>query len=252
MAALDQHHATAITTSQTRTRGTSDAPHADVTATLGIAAAATAVLGFDTATPVESQTASEMRARGFSFCARYLSRTASATPPSGLGAALCEDEARWLLAAGLAIVPVQFGLSTLMPSASTGTDVGAAAACNAAVLGIPTGVTLWCDLEWKPDVRPDPESTIEYANAWHDAVVAVGYGAGLYVGPNVPLGGQQLGDLAFRSYWKSASAVPWPTPRGFQLVQGRSFTIDGLLVDPDIAAIDAEGDRLYWLAPNPS
>ncbi|MBX7078570.1 MAG: DUF1906 domain-containing protein [Nannocystaceae bacterium] len=216
---------------------------------IGIASVASAILGFDTATPLSPSQARSLRASGFGFCARYLKRTPSEQPPAS-GPALTLDEAHGVLGSGLALIPVQYGSSTLVPDASGGTAVGEAAAINAAALGIPVGVTIWCDLEWAPDVAADPSSTIAYANAWHDAVVAAGFRAGLYVGPNLPLGGVQLGELAFRSYWKSASGVPWPVPRGFQLLQGDAIAIAGTTVDPDVACDDAQGDRLVWWMPS--
>jgi hypothetical protein len=214
---------------------------------LGTARTASAILGFDTASTVSLAQAQALRACGFGFCARYLKRTPSEQPPS-TGPALTVAEAEDLLACGLAIIPVQYGSSTLVPSAAAGTAVGEAAAINAFALGIPTGVTIWCDLEWSQDVSPDPNATIAYANAWHDAVVDAGLRAGLYIGANVPLDGEALGELAFTSYWKSASRVAWPTPRGFQLVQGLTVELDGLSIDPDVSACDADGDRLVWLA----
>lgn len=217
---------------------------------LGIASPAQTVLGFDTVTTVSSSMATAMVAKGYGFCARYLKRSGSIDAPTS-GPALTIAEAKDLLAAGLAIVPVQFGLSSLLPSATAGSDVGEAAATNASALGIPRGVTLWCDLEWSPEVSPDPAATIRYANAWHDAVVDAGWRAGLYVGPNIPLDAVQLGDLAFTSYWKSASRVPTPTPRGYQMVQRSKLPVDGIELDTDIACMDAEGDRFTWLTTNP-
>lgn len=214
---------------------------------LGTASTASAILGFDTASTLSRAQAQALRACGFGFCARYLKRTASGRPPT-TGPALTVAEARDLLACGLAIIPVQYGSSTLLPSAAVGREVGEAAATNAFALGIPGGVTIWCDLEWSPEVAPDPHATIAYANAWHHAVVDAGLRAGLYIGPNVPLRGAQLGDLAFTSYWKSANRVAWPTPRGFQLVQGLEVEVHGVCIDPDVASCDAAGDSLVWLA----
>lgn len=213
----------------------------------GTARTASAILGFDTASTLSRAQAEALRACGFGFCARYLKRTASQEPPR-TGPALTVAEAHDLLAAGLAIIPVQYGSSTLVPTAAAGREVGEAAAINAFAVGIPAGVTIWCDLEWSPEVAPDPHATIAYANAWHDAVVDAGLRAGLYVGPNVPLRGPQLADLAFTSYWKSASRAAWPTPRGFQLVQGLGVEVDGVSIDPDVASCDATGESLVWLA----
>ena len=218
----------------------------------GTVARAPAGLGFDTSTVVTEATAHALREQGYRFCARYLHRSAQ-VDPTPQGGALSVSEAQTILAAGLGLIPVQYGDATLAPSAASGAQVGAAAASNAAGLGFPPGVTVWCDVEWKAEAAPkDSAGTIAYVNAWADAVAAAGYRAGLYVGPNIPLSSTELYRSlpGIRHYWKAASAVPWVETRGFQLVQSLSLTSAGLYLDADVACYDGLGDRFYLLMPS--
>ena len=131
---------------------------------------------------------------------------------------------------------------------------GANAAFNARALGAPSSVTLWCDVEWSSASAPtDPQPVLDYINAWAAQVVAGGYRAGLYVGPNVPVDGKSLYyDLPkITGYWKAASKTSWVAERGFQIIQGLSFTTaEGLDIDPDMAAYDGRGDRCTVIAPS--
>jgi len=137
-----------------------------------------------------------------------------------------------------------------VPSASKGTTVGQAAANNAALLGFPKGLTIWCDLEWKQAPAND-DDTIAYANAWAAAVQAGGYEPGLYVGMNMGLSSSQLYyKLSFAHYWKSASEVPWVETRGFQMVQGLHQTLNGISVDPDLVMLDNKRQVFQWLKPS--
>ena len=160
---------------------------------------------------------------------------------------LSKQELADLLAAGLAVIPVQLGDAKLVPSAAEGTNVGRAAAQNAATLGFPQGVTVWCDLEWADEPQGDDQAVVDYANAWAAPVVAAGYDAGLYVGPNVPLTGTQLYALPqFSHYWKAASKTPWVATRGFQIIQSLTLTTNGIAIDADVICFDAKGGRPTW------
>lgn len=140
-----------------------------------------------------------------------------------------------LPAAGLAVVPVQLGSNTL---------------------AIPTGVTLWCDIEWVPSAIPtNDDALIAYVEAWADAVIDGGYSAGLYVGPNTPLSGSQLYSISgIKHYWKSASRVPWVSTRGFQIMQSLYLTdnvsSNGITIDADVIAYDAKGELPVWVSPS--
>lgn len=211
---------------------------------------ASASLGFDTASLVTASIAAAFREQGWMWCARYLRRDVhvNEVPDTGGGAvSLSMQELSSLLAAGLAVVPVQFGDAKLVPSASKGTSIGTAAATNAQTLGFPAGVTVWCDLEWGANPPTDTQAVIDYVNAWAVPVAAAGYAPGLYVGPNVPLSGTQLYSLPkFAHYWKAASHTPWVANRGFQIIQGLTLTTNGISIDSDMICFDAKGDRPIW------
>ncbi|HLT37538.1 MAG TPA: glycoside hydrolase domain-containing protein [Enhygromyxa sp.] len=216
----------------------------------GTVSHAPAGLGFDTATVVTAEVADALYDQGYRFCARYLHRSKQ-VDEAPCGGALSIAEAQTLLAAGLGLIPVQYGDAKLVPSASLGTSVGEAAASNAAGLGFPAGVTVWCDVEFDSAHKPSSSAdTIAYINAWAEAVATAGFRPGLYVGPNMPLSSSELYYKLGRvtSYWKAASLTPWVDERGFQMIQGLSLTTAGLYIDPDIACYDNKHDRFYLLA----
>ena len=51
------------------------------------------------------------------------------------------------------------------------------------------------------------------------------------------------------SFWKAASITPWVEKRGFQMIQGLSFSTAGIHIDPDIACYDNMHDRFLLLMP---
>ena len=211
---------------------------------------APATLGFDTATTVSQQQAEQLFAQGYKFAARYLNRQKGV--PSEPGGALSVPEAEMLLAAGLGLTLVQYGDNELVPSGNSGTSAGEAAAANAAMLGFPQGGTVWCDIEFKPEAKPSSsQTTIEYINAWAAALVRGGYEPGLYVGTNIPLSSEELYESLpqIASYWKAASITPWVANRGFQMIQGLSFSTADIHIDPDIACYDNMHDRFQLLMP---
>jgi hypothetical protein len=101
------------------------------------------VRGFDTASTVTARAAAAFHNKGFRFCVRYVRRD---RPHSS---ALSVTEARALLNAGLGIMAVQYveSESSWNPSAAKGSRNGGIAASEAEKLGLPWGVTVWCDLE---------------------------------------------------------------------------------------------------------
>jgi hypothetical protein len=211
---------------------------------------ASASLGFDTASLVTAATAAAFREQGWIWCARYLRRDVHVNDvpdTSGGVVSLSKQELANLLSAGLAVIPVQLGDASLVPSAALGTEVGDAAARNAQTLGFPCGVTVWCDLEWGAAAPPDPQAVLDYLDAWATPVAAAGYGPGLYVGPNVPLSAQQLYSLPrFANYWKAASHTPWVANRGFQIIQGLTQQTNDIAIDADMICFDAMGSRPTW------
>jgi hypothetical protein len=114
---------------------------------------APAGLGCDTASVVTDEIARALVAQGYRVCARYLHRSKQVDHTPN-GSALSVAELQTLLGAGLGVVPVQFGSSSLVPSSSQGQSAGEAAAFNADGLGFPAGVTVWCDIEWRGGAGP--------------------------------------------------------------------------------------------------
>lgn len=210
--------------------------------TLGTATSAPAALGFDTNTVLSGPVASSLFAQGYTFCMRYVSLQNESSSD------LTTEEAQAILGAGLLLGVVQHATSSTL-SGSLGTYNGANAAANASAIGIPSGVTLWCDLEGTNS--PSSTDTIAYVNAWAAAVSDAQYVPGLYVGPNCGLTGSELyHSLTMSHYWKAASKVPWVEERGFQMIQGLSIATDaGVHIDPDIGCYDAKGDRFTVVAP---
>jgi hypothetical protein len=202
------------------------------------------LLGFDTDGIVTAAKAAEFFAAGFRFCVRYVSRIARQGPDD-----LSASEAIDLLNAGLALMPVQHVRAQgWVPSPELGSLDGVHAAYHTFVIGFPTGVNVWCDLE---AVSPDTpaQQVIGYCNAWYDAVAAAGYMPGLYVGADSVLDGQALRfRLKFLHYWKSLSDVPEIVGRGYQMVQSHEQIVSDLSTDQDRTQTDLLGGKVLWLA----
>ncbi len=210
-----------------------------------VQSAAPGLKGFDTNTIVTAQVAQQFKAQGYSFCARYLSRSTSQGSND-----LSNAETANILNAGLALIAVQHvAAEGWVPSASLGTTNGTNAANNAASVGLPKGMNIWCDLE---GVATGTASSvvIDYCQAWYTAVAAAGYVPGLYVGANCILTGQQLySNLSYQHYWKSLSNVPMVATRGYQLIQGAETTVNGIGIDSDTTQNDNLGGAVLWLSP---
>ena len=209
-----------------------------------VKSAAPGLKGFDTNTIVTAQVASQFKAQGYSYCARYLSR--STTQGSN---DLSNAEAATILNAGLALIAVQHvAAEGWVPSASLGTTNGTNAANNAASVGLPKGMNIWCDLEGVA-TGTTAQNVIDYCQAWYNAVATAGYVPGLYVGANCVLTGQQLySNLSFQHYWKSMSNVPMVATRGYQLIQGAETTVNGIGIDSDTTQNDNLGGAVLWLS----
>ncbi len=208
-----------------------------------VQAAPSGALGFDADSVISLSVAQQFASQGYQFCVRYLSlgnRQAAGDLSSG--------EALNILTGGLALMPVQHVANPgWVPSASLGQTNGSNAASNAAAVGFPQGVNVWCDLEGVSSGTP-AQPVIDYCNAWYTAVSNAGYVPGLYVGANAILNGQQLYDLSFQHYWQSESTVPALPQRGYQMVQ--SFVaapVNGIGIDKDVAQTDSEGGQALWL-----
>lgn len=200
--------------------------------------------GFDSDSVVSLAVAQQFVQQGYSFCIRYLSLDNGQENGD-----LSSEEAEGILQAGLALMVVQHveepGWS---PTQTLGQEFGKNAALNAASIGLPSGINVWCDLEGVADGKSS-QDVIDYCTAWYDAVLAAGYIPGLYVGANAILTGQQLYyDLPFQHYWQSCSEVPAIPVRGYQMVQ--TFVpnpVNGIGIDEDMTQTDLEGGQALWL-----
>lgn len=211
-----------------------------------IAAAAPGAQGFDTDSEVVPVTANALRKAGFEFAVRYLSR-GSGQQAGDLSAA----EAQAILGAGLALMGVQHcARPGWLPTAELGDSYGQAATTNAAAVGLPTGLTLWLDLEGVATYATAADA-IAYCNAWAARVDAAGFISGLYVGAQQPLSADDLyWRLRVKHYWRSASRVPEVSLRGYQLIQAIAPSpVAGLALDRDVTMADGFGGVPIWLAP---
>lgn len=208
-----------------------------------VQSAAPGLLGFDCNTPVTAKVAQAFISSGYSFCVRYLSRTTQGK--SDLSAA----EANTILDAGLALMAVQHVRKPgWQPTADLGQQDGAAAAKNAASIGFPAGVNIWCDLEGVLKGTSAQDVT-DYCNNWFTEVANAGFVPGLYVGDSCILDDGQLFSLKFQHYWRSQSNVPNVRSRGYQMFQlFPEVTKNGIGIDIDVTQSDYKKGQVQWLA----
>jgi|SRR5665213_1563019 len=202
--------------------------------------------GFDVNQPLSAAQAQDLQNAGYTFCIRYIPRTAKLIKNN-----LTNAEALNILNAGLALMAVQHvALPGWGPTAALGTAYGSYAATYAQqIVGLPQGLNIWCDLE---EVAADSTAAdvIAYCQAWYAAVNAAGYIPGLYAGYGTGLTAQQLySDLSFQHYWRAYNG-PAVATRGYQLVQKTEVTVNGITIDPDITQNDNLGGAVLWLAAN--
>jgi len=172
--------------------------------------------GFDVNGPVAADTAGAFVAHGYRFAIRYVRRKERHSYD------LNSKEARAILASGLGLMVVQHVANEgWSPSARLGATYGNTAAGEAARIGVPPGVTVWCDLEGVAPGAP-ANAVIDFCNRWHSKVAAAGYVPGLYVGYGARLNADQLyRSLRFTHYWRAYNldADQTPSTRGFQMAQ---------------------------------
>ena len=117
--------------------------------------------GIDTNTVLDADHCRAAKARGFSFCLRYVSRGDREQAND-----LHEAEARTILNAGLALMPVQHvARAGWSPTQSLGTSYGRNAAAHVREIGFPPGVSVWLDLEGVK-TSSTHATVIDYCNAW--------------------------------------------------------------------------------------
>jgi hypothetical protein len=205
--------------------------------------------GIDCNAPVTAHVAATLVTRGFKFVRRYVRRT-QASPGN-----LTADEANIILAAGLGLAAVQHvkSASSWAPVAGDGKAYGETAASEAAIVGLPPGSMIACDLE---GVTPGTDSQVvaDYARAWHRAVSGAGFLPELYVGWHCGLTPAQLYDLPFARYWGAYNldSDQEPAVRGICMKQHEATLADGnigLPYDTDVTRTDAKGGRSVLFAP---
>ena len=210
------------------------------------------VKGFDANTPISAAAAQAFYEKGYRFCVRYVGRVQMASYD------LTAAEAKVILQSGLALMVVQHVLNPgWSPTAELGAQYGSNAARFSKQIGIPPGVSVWCDLESVAESTAAAD-VIAYCNSWYDQVAEAGYVPGLYVGYGPGLTAQQLyEDLKFKAFWGAynVNSDQVPSRRGWQLKQseGTGGTIAGISTesyDDDHTLTDALGGAVSWLAPS--
>jgi hypothetical protein len=184
-------------------------------------------------------------AKTFTFCLRYVPYNA------WTGGDVTYDEAKSILQAGLALMPIYpYPGSGWQPDGASGTVNGNRAISGARTAGFPDNMNLWMDLEGIADGWP-AQSVIDHCNAWYDVVEAAGFVPGLYVGLPCGLTGDQLySSLKFHHYWRSESTSSPAIPvRGYQVIPSLSTTPAdlGFEIDPDVTQRDNLGGNAQWL-----
>lgn len=211
------------------------------------------VRGFDCNAPLSFDQARMFVRAGYRFILRYVPRLHYAPHD------LTSHEVDALLSAGLAIMPVQHvEPDDWVPSLDKGYAYGKIAAESAKECGIPSGTSLWLDLEGVR-LRTNPEDVIRYCNTWYDQVIGHGFLPGIYVGWRAILtSGQLYRRLKFTRYWSAynLNADQYPAVVGVCMQQRRAHVndypprFDGFPVDVDIVTGDAKGRFPFALAPD--
>ena len=208
--------------------------------------------GVDCNAPISRAAAALFAAKGFTFAIRYV-RRANANSYD-----LTTGEVLGILAAGLGLMVVQHVDGPgWEPSAALGTQYGSTAAAECRRVGIPAGVTVWCDLEGV-DTSCGHAAVIGYCNAWYDAVAAAAYVPGLYVGDCCILTPAELHDaLRFEHYWSAynLNSDAAPAVRGVCMRQHPAKAVDlvpgftNQNCDVDVICGDALGGSPALLLP---
>jgi len=198
--------------------------------------------GFDCNFHVTPEIARQRRAKGETFCARYVRREQRHDYD------LTRSEVDTILNAGLGLIVVQHvAPEGWVPSAALGVKYGTIAADETTTLLLPPGTMVTLDLEGVKVGTPARE-VIAYCNNWHSVVASAGFMPLLYVGFDPGLTAKQLyHDLRFTRYWGAYNIRErWvPAVRGFCLQQGTDPNHD---FDRDVATTDALGGCAVVLA----
>lgn len=200
--------------------------------------------GCDVNFPISEHFAQAIINTGRTFCIRYIPRAHG----SNSGGDLTNAEAALIINAGLALMVVQHVANEgWEPTEELGAAYGSYAATYCKdVVGLPTGVNVWLDLEGV-NANAAKADVIAYCKAWYNAVNAAGYVPGVYIGWQVIINNQEAYDLPFCHYWKAYNADVTPATRGYQMIQGTQVPIGGIEVDPNTIKTDNRGTTPVWL-----
>lgn len=199
--------------------------------------------GGDSDAVCSASTAADLYIAGVRFLLRYLSRTS----PQNSGD-LSVSERLAIMASGLAVGYVQHvPLTGWMPSQSRGQAYGKAAVANLRQIEASLGVSVWRDWEGVLG-QASLADCIADINAWNSAIAAGGYVPGIYVGFNQILDASDLyWRLTCKHYWQSASSVPVPVIRGYQMIQSLAPSpVPDYDWDRDVVMADALGGLPIW------
>jgi hypothetical protein len=194
--------------------------------------------GFDTVAPITKTLAKGLKAAGMDYAVRYLG-------------ALPKTEVEIITEAGMAIMPVTYGLKHgTVPGMTLGKTFGGSSVKHATSAGIVAGTTVWLDLE---DCAGTAQDVIAFVNAWASEVQQGGFMPGLYVGAGALLTSSELYALKVVRYWHSLSRV---TDRNGALAEPGcgwcmyqlypSITVASVLVDVDYIQQDYRGRLPTW------
>ncbi len=152
---------------------------------------------------------------------------------------LSQQESRWILGAGVAIVPVQFASFGGLRAAQR---QGAAMVTAARKLGWPLGVHLYNDTEGLYAQQAGYAKVTEVCEAAAAAKLAAGQLAGQYYTGGI-MAGRSWGGLAgVTSYWGAAGPLAEnPYDRGCHIEQDNLTTLCGLKCDTDTMRPDRFG-----------
>jgi hypothetical protein len=202
-----------------------------------IARAATPGPWADYSVPLSGNRAAALLRRGFKGVGRY-----APLPGNSPALDISGAELRMATGAGLEVTFVQHPRAHNALSAHAGASDAMAAIAHLKAVLVPAGCHCFLDLEGV--VESTADQVAKYCNDWADAVVQLGYRAGLYVGFNAVLSPAELYALHnVTSYWSDAGPRSVAV-RGFALKQRAEVKDDPELgdYDPGVMQPDALDD----------
>lgn len=176
-------------------------------------------------------------------------RAAGVHAVAGYLGAMNRTRLAFILAAGMAYIPVTFaGEYNDGPQDEIG---------QLQALGIPQGASVFLDLEGLKAFRENPAELISKINAWADAIAAAGYIPCLYVGVPQPLTSDELWALRVRGYWRGQGSIrdrsnALAEPRGCgwmmtQMFPSRNLGTPATWVDCNMIGADYKGRVPSWV-----